>query len=66
MNDDPNEKPSSWPAERLVRFLVGMIVFGGLMGVRGEFHSVWVRALIAGIAGGTFAIVVLPFQKYGR
>jgi len=41
----------------------GCAVFGLLMGVRAEFQSIWVRALVAGCA---FAILGLCISQFRR
>jgi hypothetical protein len=45
MSNQPTRR-RIWPA------VLGVIVFAVLMGVRPEFSSIWVRAALAGCAGG--------------
>jgi len=63
MSDDPKGSPQV-PGWQIVRLVVGIILFGVLMGLREEFHSFLMRALIAACAGGAIGIFVLPLRKY--
>jgi len=45
MNSQPTQR-RIWPA------VIWVLVFAILMGVRPEFSSMWVRAVVAGCAGG--------------
>jgi hypothetical protein len=47
MSDEKQESPKVPPAQ-IASFICGIILFGVLMGMRGEFASFWVRALVAG------------------
>ncbi|MBC7366672.1 MAG: hypothetical protein H7343_07645 [Undibacterium sp.] len=40
---------------RLAVFITAIIVFSFLMAVREEFHSIWVRAGVAGLAAAILA-----------
>ena len=64
MSDDQKQEPPRMPPAQIVRFIIGIILFGVLMGLREDFHSVWVRMLVAGCAGGVLGIFVLPLRKY--
>jgi hypothetical protein len=59
------EAPAVPPAQ-IVRFVIGIILFGVLMGVKEEFHSIWIRMLLAGCAGGVLGVFVIPLRKYKR
>ncbi len=49
MNTEPKQ---NGPRQRRIwPVVVGLIVFAILMGVRPEFSSIWVRAVVAGCAG---------------
>jgi hypothetical protein len=48
---------------RVVRFVVGVVIFGVLMGIRPEFQSRWTRSLVAGIAGAVLAVCLLPMRR---
>jgi hypothetical protein len=52
------------PGFEIVRLVVGIILFAVLMGLREDFHSFWMRAIVAGCAGGAIGIFVLPLRKY--
>jgi hypothetical protein len=41
--------------------VLGALVFGALMAFRGELHSIWLRALVAGIA---FAFLCYAAQGF--
>jgi uncharacterized protein (DUF983 family) len=63
MDTNEKERSQSLSPARVVRFVVGVVVFALLMGMRSEFESHWVRSLVAGIAGGVFAICILPMRR---
>ena len=48
---------------RVVRLVVGVVVFGLLMGMRPGFESRWARSLVAGVAGAVLAVCILPMRK---
>ena len=62
---DINEKEKTEPVttDRVVRFVIGVVVFGVLMGMRPDFESRWVRSLVAGIAAAVLAICILPMRR---
>jgi hypothetical protein len=64
MSDEQKQDPPKVPAWQIVRFVVGIVLFGVLMGLRDEFHSEWLRILVAGCAGGVIGVFVLPLRKY--
>ncbi len=66
MSEDQNQEAPKVPPAQIARFICGIILFGVLMGVRTEFHSFWMRALVAGCAGAALGIFVLPLRKYRR
>lgn len=45
------------------RLVIGIVVFGVLMGLRPEFESIWIRSLAAGIAFAVLASCVIPLGK---
>jgi hypothetical protein len=53
-----NKKAMSVPEDQLVKFLCYIIIFGVLMGIREEFHSIWVRALVAACAGAVLGALL--------
>ena len=66
MSEDQKQEAPKVPPAQIVRFICGIILFGVLMAMRGESHSFWVRALVAGCAGAVLGIFVLPLRKYRR
>jgi hypothetical protein len=48
---------------RWIWLVLAILVFGVLMGIRDDFHSVWIRALLAGCA---FAILAGTVQWLRR
>ena len=64
MSDDQKQEPPKVPAGQIARFIIGIILFGVLMGLREDFHSVWIRMLVAGCAGAILGVFVLPLRKY--
>ena len=62
---DTNEKEKAEPVSmsRVIRFVIGVVVFGVLMGMRPEFASHWTRSAVAGIAGAVLALCVLPMRR---
>jgi hypothetical protein len=66
MSEDPKQDAPKVPPVQIARFICGIILFGVLMGARTEFHSFWMRALVAGCAGAALGVFVLPLRKYRR
>lgn len=48
---------------RWVWLVVGVVVFGVLMGERGALDSWWQRSLIAGCAAGVLVLCLSGFRK---
>jgi hypothetical protein len=63
MSDDTREGSRRLSAKQFALLIVGLTIFGALMGLREEFHSIWVRMLVAGCAGGVVGIFVLQLRK---
>ena len=65
MKMDTNDKEKTGPlsAARVVRFVIGVVVFAVLMGMRPEFESRWTRSLVAGIAAAILAVCILPIRR---
>jgi hypothetical protein len=63
MKTNEKEKPGPVSIGRVVRFVLGVVVFGVLMGMRPEFAPQWKRDLIAGIAAAFLALCVLPMRR---
>ena len=43
----------------IAALIAGGILFGLLMSLREEFHLVWIRALIAGLAGLVLGLLIM-------
>jgi hypothetical protein len=58
-------KRQSWLQANGVRLILSAVVFGGLMELREEIHSVWLRMLVAAVAGGVLGLLFLRLKKAG-
>ncbi|MGD0651026.1 MAG: hypothetical protein ABSA97_07785 [Verrucomicrobiia bacterium] len=58
MNENQSGKRPRMTGPQILRFIVGVVCFGVLMGIRQEFSSMWVRVIVAGCAGAILAICV--------
>ena len=61
-DDQKQERPGLTKAQ-IARVVLGLILFGVLLGIRGQFDSVWIRMLVAGCAGAVLAIFLLPLRN---
>jgi hypothetical protein len=61
MNDIPSVSGSSKRSRPWAWLVLSTLVFGALMAFRSELHSIWLRALVAGIA---FAFLCLAAQGF--
>ncbi len=66
MSDDQKPKAPKLAGAQIARFIVGSILFGVLMGLRGELASIWVRMLVAACAGAVLGACVLPIWRRKR
>jgi hypothetical protein len=66
MSDDPKPETPKRTGPEMGRVIFGILVFGVLMGIRGEFASLWIRMLVAACAGAVLAICVLPLRSDRR
>jgi len=55
--------PVRTTAARLVRLVIGAVVFGVLMGIRPELGSHWARLLVAAIAGAALGVCIAPTRE---
>ena len=58
-DDQKQERPGLTKAQ-IARVVLGLILFVVLLGIRGQFDSVWIRMLVAGCALAILAIFLLP------
>jgi hypothetical protein len=63
MDSRGNEKDQLVTTARVIRFLIGVVVFGALMGLRPEFQSLWTRSLVAAVAAAVLALCILPLRR---
>ncbi len=63
MNDDTAGKPSGLSSGQIFKLVLGIVVFGVLMGVRMELQQVWMRALVAGCAGAALGWAVIQARS---
>jgi hypothetical protein len=54
MSENKSQPPGHGVGYRWIWLVAAIGIFGVLMGLRGDFHSVWIRAILAGCA---FAIL---------
>jgi hypothetical protein len=64
MNDET--KKQSWLQANGARLIMSAIVFGVLMELRAEMHSIWLRMLVAAVAGGVLGVLLLRVKKTGN
>jgi hypothetical protein len=58
-DDQKQERPGLTKAQ-IARVVLGFILFVVLLGVRGQFDSVWIRMLVAGCGCAVLVIFLLP------
>ena len=63
MSDDQKQRPPTVTAAQIARRFLAIILFGVLMGIRGDVASIWIRMLVAACAGAALVIGVLPLRK---
>ncbi|MES2660342.1 MAG: hypothetical protein V4689_17090 [Verrucomicrobiota bacterium] len=56
-------KSSRLTTGRLGVLVAGILLFGVLMGIRNEFHSMWLRAMLAGCAAVILLVSILRTKK---
>ena len=66
MSDDQKQQSPRLNGAQIARFILGIILYLVLMGLREEFASVWARALAAGCAFTILVIFLLPLRKLIR
>jgi hypothetical protein len=49
--------------KRILPLLLGIVVFGVLMGIRDDFPHPWQRILAAAVASGIFAASITAYRK---
>lgn len=62
MNDAPSASSSGKHSRPWAWLVLSALVFGALMAFRSELHSVWLRALVAGVAFALFYPAVHGFR----
>lgn len=63
MDTNERAKTGRVSVARVVRFVVGVVVFGVLMGMRTNFQSLWTRSFVAGCAAAFLAFCILPMRR---
>jgi hypothetical protein len=58
-------KRQSWLQANGVRLILSTLVFGALMELREEIHSIWLRILVAAVAGAVLGLVFLHLKRRG-
>jgi hypothetical protein len=59
MKPNAPDNRSRLTGPQINQIVIGVVLFGVLMGIREEFHSIWLRAVVAGCAGGVLGLLVL-------
>ena len=54
-----------WKRSRLLRVVVGAVIFGALMALRESLGSTWGRVLIAALAGGVLGLMIAGAKSKG-
>ena len=44
---------------QILKLIIGIVIFGVLMGLRSEFEQTWVRMPVSGFAGGVLGWALL-------
>ena len=63
MGTTKTDRTSKHKFSKGVKIAAGILAFAFLMGVRDEFSELWIRVLLAAIAGGIFGLVLWQCQK---
>ncbi len=63
MNNETAGKPSGLSPGQIFKLVLGIVVFGVLMGVRMELQQVWLRALVAAGAGAVLGWAVIQARS---
>jgi len=63
MNEDKTGRRQGLGKHKIIRFILGVVPFGFLMGIQREFPSIWGRTLVAGCAGAILAIAMGPLAR---
>ena len=63
MSDTPSIPGSTKQNRPWAWLIVSALVFGALMAVRAELHSIWLRALVAGAAFTFLLPAILGFRR---
>ena len=50
---------------KIALIILASAIFGSLMGARELVDGIWARSLIAGVAGGFFAVAIGSIQSRG-
>ncbi len=62
IDDQKQERPGLTKAQ-IAQVILGLILFVVLLGIRGQFDSVWIRMLVAGCALAVLFIFLLPLRN---
>jgi hypothetical protein len=63
MSTNSNPTPPLKNKKCLIRLVLGIVVFGVLMGSREDFPHRWQRTLAAAVAGGILALSLSQYRK---
>jgi hypothetical protein len=61
-----NQRITSTPTRRKLPLIIGIIIFGILMGIREDFASGWQRALVAATAAVVLGLSAVQYRTSSR
>jgi hypothetical protein len=63
MSDETKPKPPGLSSGQILKLVMGILVFGALMGIRPAFEQMWLRTLVAACAGGVLGWALLQARR---
>jgi hypothetical protein len=63
MDQERKNKPEHISGRQVAILVSGVLIFGLLMALRADMHSVWLRILCAGCAGAVLGLSLVYLKK---
>ncbi|TLU82113.1 MAG: hypothetical protein FDX30_11545 [Chlorobium sp.] len=63
MNKERKSKSAPLSGRQIVKIILGILIFGILMGIRTEMHYAWLRIACAGCAGAALGFAIVSFRR---